>query len=163
AAAGAAAVVWAAGGEVGAAAPDRRPGRGGGAPRLDRARRRPWAVVGAEADRRRKGSPSGTDRGGRLPARRAGASRAHARRAGAWADPALGRRAEEWAADGERVRRGEEARLRMTATVKDGDFDWGASDEADAEAFQWYGLDVKRLDPQVAAERIQSRSVGLQL
>jgi tetratricopeptide (TPR) repeat protein/serine/threonine protein kinase len=56
----------------------------------------------------------------------------------------------------------QEARLRGTA-VKDGHFDFEARGAAYAAAFADYGLDVDRLDAQVAAEQIRSRSIHRQL
>jgi serine/threonine-protein kinase len=82
--------------------------------------------------------------------------------AGVGADPDLRRQVEELGKDLEMVRRLEEARLQMTA-LKDGHFDYEASNAAYAEAFAWYGLDVENLDPRDAGQRIRSRSIRLQL
>jgi tetratricopeptide (TPR) repeat protein len=60
------------------------------------------------------------------------------------------------------ARRLDEAQLQMTA-VKDGQFNLEASLAAYADAFQWYGLNVERLDPREAGARIRSRSIRVQL
>jgi serine/threonine protein kinase/tetratricopeptide (TPR) repeat protein len=65
--------------------------------------------------------------------------------------------------DLEMVRRLEEARLQRAAGAKGGGFDWEASHAAYARAFRWYGLEVERLEPKEAAERIRSCPIRLQL
>jgi tetratricopeptide (TPR) repeat protein len=81
---------------------------------------------------------------------------------GVWADGGLRQQVEELDKDLEMARRLQEARLRM-ANVKDGHFDWAAANEAYADAFEWYGLDVESLDPQEVGERIRSRTIWAQL
>jgi Flp pilus assembly protein TadD/serine/threonine protein kinase len=56
----------------------------------------------------------------------------------------------------------QEARLR-TADIRDGHFDWAATDEAYATAFREYGLDVDPLDPETAAQQIRARPIRQQL
>jgi tetratricopeptide (TPR) repeat protein len=56
-----------------------------------------------------------------------------------------------------------EADLRGTAFRDGVSFDKDAANEAFADAFRWYGLDVERLEPEEAARRIRSRSIAVQL
>src|SRR5262249_30914373 len=70
--------------------------------------------------------------------------------------------AEELHADQEMAALLEEARLRMAA-YKEHHYDWAEADAAYASAFEKYGLDVGRLDPQEVAKRIRERSIQSQL
>jgi tetratricopeptide (TPR) repeat protein/tRNA A-37 threonylcarbamoyl transferase component Bud32 len=63
-------------------------------------------------------------------------------------------------ADLEMVARLEDVRLQTTA---DGDMDYAQADSAYAQAFQEFGIDVARLDPREAAERIQRTRVRVEL
>jgi tetratricopeptide (TPR) repeat protein len=64
--------------------------------------------------------------------------------------------------DLEMVRRLEQARLSMTA-LREERFDLEAADEAYAEAFLAYGLDMDQLDPQESGKQMQARSIHLEL
>jgi serine/threonine protein kinase/Flp pilus assembly protein TadD len=89
--------------------------------------------------------------------------RARGALAGVGAGPGPWRQIEELGKDLEMGRRLEEARLRMEEPDREGRFNLEASDAAYAAAFGEYGLDVQRLDPREAAERILGRSIQPQL
>ncbi|HEY7313996.1 MAG TPA: tetratricopeptide repeat protein [Gemmataceae bacterium] len=78
------------------------------------------------------------------------------------ANVGLQRELEQRSKDVEMAQRLEEARLLRTA-LKDGHFDSDACVAAYAEAFQWYGLNTKNLNPMEAGELIRSRSIWRQL
>jgi tetratricopeptide (TPR) repeat protein len=82
--------------------------------------------------------------------------------AAVWADASLRQEIEERGKDLEMARLLQEARL-AGAAVKDNHFDWGATVKGYEEAFEWYGLDVIRLDPAVTGHYIQGRSIHMQL
>jgi hypothetical protein len=82
--------------------------------------------------------------------------------AGVGASPTLWKQADELAKDLTMARRLQEARLR-TAAVRGERFDIEGGNEAYRAAFQEYGLEVERLDPQEAAEQIRARSIHAQL
>jgi tetratricopeptide (TPR) repeat protein len=83
--------------------------------------------------------------------------------AGVGADPHLLSQVEEREKDLEMALRLQEARLRLTALSRSEGFDTEAALAACADAFQWYGLDVERIDPKQAAAFLQPRSIPLQL
>src|SRR5262249_30543650 len=88
----------------------------------------------------------------------AAVQRARAALDGLWADAGLRQQAEGLGRDLEMVRRLQEARLREAA-IKDGHYDDEAASTAYAEAFDWYGLEVERLKPDVAAKLIRARPI----
>jgi serine/threonine protein kinase/Flp pilus assembly protein TadD len=89
--------------------------------------------------------------------------RARGALAGVGAGPGLWGQIEELGKDLEMARRLEEARLRLEGPRGDGLYDLGTGDAAYTAAFGEYGLDVERLDPREAAERIGKRSIRPQL
>jgi tetratricopeptide (TPR) repeat protein len=78
------------------------------------------------------------------------------------ADPDLWNRVEELGKDVEMARRLQEASLLMAAS-REGDFNEEACCKAYGEAFTWYGLDMDRLNPQEAGERLRSSYIRQQL
>jgi serine/threonine-protein kinase len=66
------------------------------------------------------------------------------------------------AQDRRMVARLEEIRLRQSE-VKDGWFDLAGADKDYAEAFRTYGIDVEKLEPAEAANRIRARAVHVEL
>jgi tetratricopeptide (TPR) repeat protein len=64
--------------------------------------------------------------------------------------------------DLEMIGRLEDIRLQSTA-IPGGHFDWGSRDQAYAQAFREYGVDVLALDPAEAGERLREKSVRVQL
>jgi tetratricopeptide (TPR) repeat protein len=98
----------------------------------------------------------------RWPEALSAARRAEAVLAGVGADADLRRQVHELIRDLKMAERLQEARLRGTA-VKDGHFDYEATDEAYAAAFAEYGLDVDRLDVQASADQIRLRPIHQQL
>jgi serine/threonine protein kinase/tetratricopeptide (TPR) repeat protein len=64
--------------------------------------------------------------------------------------------------DLEMIGRLEDIQLQSTA-VKEGHFDRGSRDQAYAQAFRDYGIDVLTLDPAKAGERLREKSVHVQL
>src|SRR5262249_19557704 len=64
--------------------------------------------------------------------------------------------------DLEMISRLEDIRLQSTA-VKEGHFDRGLRDQAYAQPFRDYGVDVLTLDPAEAGERLREKSIRVQL
>jgi serine/threonine protein kinase/Flp pilus assembly protein TadD len=82
--------------------------------------------------------------------------------AGFWADAALQRQANELAKDLEMAQKLQEARLQRT-DLRAEHFDWEQTDAGYAAAFETYGLDLDRLDPEAAAQHIRGRLIHRQL
>jgi serine/threonine-protein kinase len=82
--------------------------------------------------------------------------------AGVGAAPDLRREIDELGKDAQMALKLQEARLRH-AEYKEGDWDREGAVAAYAEAFRWYGLDLDRLDPREATERIRACSIRLPL
>jgi serine/threonine-protein kinase len=124
-----------------------------------------WAQKRAEAEGEARAAlheAAGLQEQGRWLEARSAAQRAAGVLASAEADTDLRRQAEELARDLDMVYRLEEAAL-QGAAVRDGRFDRHAAEEAYAEAFTWYGLDVQALDPQEAGARIRACAIRAQL
>jgi tetratricopeptide (TPR) repeat protein len=124
-----------------------------GARRGDAARRAEHALTGADAFENQENWPEGLR----------AVEQAEGFLAGFPEETAVRRRAQELRRDLEMGARLQEARLRQTDDVKEEHWDWAAADVAYTEAFQAYGLDVDRLDPQTVAGRIAARPIHRQL
>jgi tetratricopeptide (TPR) repeat protein len=124
-----------------------------------------WAQQRAAAEREAEVALDGADRlrrDGKVPEALLAAQRAQPLLAAGLLSAPLARRVEERLADLNMLARLEEVRLLQTA-VKDGDFDTGAADPAYRRAFKDSGIDVLTLGPQEAAQRIQDRSIRVEL